>query len=468
MFKKILLLILVCFYHTVVFALDMQIPTAYVDKISALVMNAKTGKIVYSHDANTPRLVASNMKLVTTAVALDKLPTNFRWHTQLAYTGSIESRAFIADDLPAGKNLNGNLYLIGGGDPTLDDKAIEQILRRLKQLKINTIDGDIIIDNSIFNSKPTYSMLKEEHYDSDTVLPEGIIINGNLSRFQLSINDNVVSLNSNLYKYSIINKLNVDKKIPSCEHLYDLVETELDKQSVILSGSVSPKCDGEILSYNMLTTQDYTTMVLKRALNKLGIRYTGEFIYKKAPLATHLIYDYSSPSLEDVLTKMNQYSINLSAETILLSLGAYTTNNNDTYKQSKQVYLEYMQTNDLLNSKFELENAAGLSRNEYMSPTNLAHLLWTIAHSSSYKNFRATLPIAGQNGTLKYHFVNFGKQVRFKTGTLNDTSSYAGYFYAKNGTPYIVVITANGIDTNDKTQMLHFNSWVNSLLVKLN
>ena len=468
MFKKVLLLALALFYYNAGFALSMQIPVAYTDKISALIINAQTGKVVYSHDADRPRLVASNMKLVTTAVALDKLQPNFHWHTQLAYTGRIESKVLIADDLPANKNLNGNLYLIGGGDPTLDDNALKQILSQLKRLKVNVINGDIIIDNSIFNSKPVYSMLKEEHYDSDTVLPEGLIINGNLTRFQLDISNDKVSIENNLYQYNIINKLNLDKSITSCDHLYDQVDSNLKDKTITLSGNISPQCDGKILSYNMLDNKEYTAMAIRRALNSLSIKYTGEFVYAKAPQEINLIYDYSSPSLANILTKMNQYSINLSAETILLSLGAYTTNNSNTYEQGKQVYLKYMQTNNLLNPKFKLENGAGLSRDEYMTATSLSHLLWITAHSPLYKNVQATLPVAGENGTLKYRFVNFSKQVHFKTGTLNDTSSYAGYFYAKNGSKYIVVVTANDIDTNDKEQMLQFDSWINSLLSKLN
>lgn len=165
---------------------------------------------------------------------------------------------------------------------------------------------------------------------------------------------------------------------------------------------------------------------------------------------------------------MNRYSINISAETILLSLGAYLTANKDSYLDATQIYLDYMQENDLINPMFKLENGAGLSRTEYMTAGAMAHLLFLANNSKVQASFEKTLPRASQDGTLKWKFRQFGKRVQFKTGTLNDTSSYSGYFYAKNGRKYIIVAIANNIDTNNNQDVMSFDSWVNSLLNRLN
>src|SRR3990167_8807718 len=101
--------LLVLFSSSSSYALNVAIPSDYQDKISAVVINAQTGKTVYSYNNHIPRLVASNVKLVTTLAALNQLHADFHWHTKLSYSGTI-----TADGV-----LDGNIYLVGGGDPTL-------------------------------------------------------------------------------------------------------------------------------------------------------------------------------------------------------------------------------------------------------------------------------------------------------------------------------------------------------------
>ncbi|MDQ5921407.1 MAG: hypothetical protein QG673_1465 [Pseudomonadota bacterium] len=431
------------------------IPKSLVHNISAIVMNNQTQDIVYQYDSSTPRLVASNMKLITAAAALQELHPDFHWHTKLYYTGSIDNGT-----------LNGNLYIVGGGDPTFDERALREILGKLKDMQIHTIKGDLIIDNTIFNSLPTYSMLKVENYDIDTTLPNGFMVDSDISQFIIHINKkHKITINSNLYQYSIINKLSLNRSLKACPDLSKMVSFK--NKNIVFAGKISPTCNNIKLEFNLLPHEDYVLMALSQALNDLSLSFSGRLKYAKftdKDNSAKLVYDYSSQSLEDALIYMNHYSVNLIAETSLLSLGAYTTSNNDTYKQAKQVYTDYMQKNNLLNNKFKAENGAGLSRTEYMSADNMAHLLWLMAHSANSVNFENTLPRAGEEGTLKHNFTNFGDKVRFKTGTLNDTRAYSGYFYAKDGTKYIVVVITNNVNANDSNFNHMLDNWVSKLL----
>lgn len=74
-----------------------------------VVYDPKTKKIISSYNENMPLVPASTTKLLTTETALNLLGENYRWMTQLEYSGQVDENGV----------LNGNLYIIGSGDPSL-------------------------------------------------------------------------------------------------------------------------------------------------------------------------------------------------------------------------------------------------------------------------------------------------------------------------------------------------------------
>jgi D-alanyl-D-alanine carboxypeptidase/D-alanyl-D-alanine-endopeptidase (penicillin-binding protein 4) len=452
--KLIKLGVLGVFLVNSTYGMNLTIPKSLQNNMSVMVIDTKTTKVVYEHLPNTPRLIASNMKLITTAVGLEQLHPDFKWHTKLFYKGSINNGV-----------LEGDLYILGGGDPTLDDRALNEIFSNLYKLGIKKISGNLVIDNTIFNSLPTYSMLKVENYDIDTVFPDGLIVDANKTIFNIHVKANTTNIDSNLYGYNINNQLNVDPNQNICSHLSHQVSFK--KSTVTFSGKISRACNNQKLEFNMIDTKSYTKMALSRTLNNLSIELKGNIVYQNMPDKAILIYDYSSQTLEDAMVYMNHYSVNIIAETVFLSLGAFTTNNENTSKNSKDIYYSFMKKLNMLNPNFRLENGAGLSRTESVTATGMANLLKYENNSQYATIFEKTLPQSGLEGSLKNNFTKFGHRAKFKTGTLNDTHAYSGYFLSRHGSKYIVVAIANNINTNSSAQMNRFNSFVTKLLDKL-
>jgi len=428
------IIILLVLYFNQSFAVIPKVPRQFSRNSSMLIMNANTGKIIYSYKADVPRLIASNMKLITTAVALNTLGPDFHWQTKIGYTGTIKN-----------DTLNGNLYIIGGGDPTFDSRALNEIFNHIAPIK--HINGNIIIDNTIFNQLPTFSMLKIDKYDFDTVLPSGFIVDANKTIFNFNIKHNKVTISSNLYGYKIINSLK-DKDI-------------------YFNGSIAPQCNNSKLELNMLPYDKYTEMTIERTLNNFAITVHGMITFEKSPSQINVLYDYKSQSLEDALIYMNHYSVNLIAMTTMLSTGTFLQNNLHNYLTAQQVFHDYLAQNHLLNSKFNLENGAGLSRKEYVTATNMSDLLFLVAKSSQNNNFEKTLPQSNESGTLENSFRSFGSRAHFKTGTLNDTRAYSGYYYTKKGNKYIVVVIANNINANNTKVISNLDNWIASILKTL-
>ncbi|MCB1959314.1 MAG: D-alanyl-D-alanine carboxypeptidase, partial [Rhodocyclaceae bacterium] len=90
-----------------------------------------------THNPDTPMNPASVMKLVTAFAALDRLGPAYYWTTRLAMDGQIK-----------GDTLEGNLYLIGGGDPVFTHADLWKLLRQLRGLGVARINGDIVLDDS--------------------------------------------------------------------------------------------------------------------------------------------------------------------------------------------------------------------------------------------------------------------------------------------------------------------------------
>ncbi|MGC3858510.1 D-alanyl-D-alanine carboxypeptidase, partial [Enterococcus faecalis] len=76
--------------------------------VSLLVRDARSGATLYQHNPRTRLVPASNLKLLTTAAAMDVLGPQYRFSTQL-----------LSNGIRQGDRLTGNLYLRGLGDPTI-------------------------------------------------------------------------------------------------------------------------------------------------------------------------------------------------------------------------------------------------------------------------------------------------------------------------------------------------------------
>jgi len=91
-----------------------------------------------SLNAEQPMNPASVMKLVTAFAAFEQLGPAHTWSTQLASSATV-SKGVLA----------GDVYLVGGADPVLDQERVGKLLRRLRGLGIERISGDIVLDASV-------------------------------------------------------------------------------------------------------------------------------------------------------------------------------------------------------------------------------------------------------------------------------------------------------------------------------
>ena len=158
---------------------DPSVVTALVDKgmadtalgpdVSGLIIDADTGKVLFDKDSEKLQTPASTIKLVTGAVALHRLGTQFRFHTPVIQDGS-------------------NLYLVGMGDPTLrsivpsDWKAhppgaskppsLDELAKlTAKALAASSEKFSVYLDDSFFDGPTAAKSWPTEYVTSGEVAP---------------------------------------------------------------------------------------------------------------------------------------------------------------------------------------------------------------------------------------------------------------------------------------------------------
>jgi len=108
----------------------------------ALVRHLDTGDTLYARRADSPRVPASVEKLFTTSTAL----------LRYGPAGTLTTRVAM-DGLVIGGVLRGDLYLIGGGDPTLGAAALRVLAEQVRERGITRIEGRVYGDESLFDSR---------------------------------------------------------------------------------------------------------------------------------------------------------------------------------------------------------------------------------------------------------------------------------------------------------------------------
>ncbi|MDP9961011.1 D-alanyl-D-alanine carboxypeptidase/D-alanyl-D-alanine endopeptidase [Chryseobacterium lathyri] len=384
-----------------------------------VVYDPKTKKVISSYNENTPLVPASTTKLLTTETALSLLGENYRWMTQLEYSGTIDENGV----------LNGNLYLIGSGDPSLGtNKAgawsyrdiISDFIGGLSREGIRKVNGDIIIQTALFK--------------------------GNITRLP----ENVVWLENNNYYLPVgttreINPAN-EKLIMKKSGLVS------DKKYFYMSPYANQmvyadKYEGDgILTTKLPDAPAYLANTLRTTLVKSGIGISGKVTPRMTdavPESRKLVSAYKSPTLGDIVFYTNQHSDNSLAEALLKTVG-FQKMGDQTSESGRMVVTNHLKEESFDMMGLNYMDGSGLSRSNNVTPISQVKFLTSLMDEKYYKTYFTSLPVGGQSGTLKRMFIGTGNgQVFAKTGTLNKVKTLAGYLKTNSGKTLVFSLMVN-------------------------
>lgn len=403
------------------------------------------GDVRLRHQAGEPVNPASVMKVVTSYAALDLLGSTHTWTTRFLTDGVIDNGA-----------LRGNLYVRGGGDPKLVIERLQEAYAALQAQGVNVILGDLVLDHSAFDLPE----IDPGAFDGEALRPYNASPDALLFNFKsviLKFQPDPAAGVARVVSEPPMAGLAIDATVPlapgRCSDWRGGLGARFDDPDSIRFTGRYPAACGELawpVAYQQPGT--YAVRAFEGAWRAMGGLLTGQARSGLTPPQARLLHEARSLPLADILIDVNQWSNNVMAQQVFLSLGdvplapeaGAPAGRRSSFERARAVVGQWWQrTFGPKVAAPVLENGSGLSRVERITPEALAVLLRHAARHAQAQPFVQSLAVAGVSGTA----ARIARDPRspaygnafLKTGTLRDVTGLAGYVNAANGSRYAVV-----------------------------
>jgi D-alanyl-D-alanine carboxypeptidase/D-alanyl-D-alanine-endopeptidase (penicillin-binding protein 4) len=416
------------------------------------VYDIEAGRWIALHNADRFFVPASNLKLVVSAVALERLGPDFTYRTTVYATRPISSDG----------TLDGDLVLYGRGDPNLSGRhapsitsIFEWLADSLVKRGLKRVTGDLIADESHWDSE--YHHRDWSGFDQMWwyAAPVGA----------LGFNDNSIDVSIRPGPRAGVPPLIETQPQSSFYSLDNLAVTGASGTESTFDMKREPGSNrittfGELplderpnTAYvAVVGAADYSATTLRSVLVDRGVEIEGRVRTVSDPLASPVqsgdsiaLANHRSIPLARVLESINGRSQNWHAEQVLKTLGREVAGAG-TWKAGLEVERKTLAQLGMDTTAFLLRDASGLSPANLTTPRALAELLTTMRSRPDGDVFARTLSVAGQSGSLKGRFRGGAGQgrVRAKTGFIANVYALSGYMTTVSGREYAFSVFVNG------------------------
>ena len=412
-------------------------------QFGVMAISLTRGDTLFQHQAGTPLMPASTLKMLTSAAAFEEFGPQYRFSTDVLHDGTLG---------PDG-TLNGNVYLRGDGDPSLSGRymtggpeaPMNYLADQLVARGVKRITGEVIGDATAFD---------------DQRIPEGWLTRylqaGYAARVSgLSLNENLVWVTitpGNGAKLepatSAIPLVNNVRTVPGSGASLSI--RRQTNGAITVSGRIGSRSTPRRYVYVVEDPAPFATGALRAALIAKGITVDRGFRLGKTPPSATKLASLRSPTLDRMIAAMNRESINHFAELLLRNAARGEDRSKPGTVAESQALLRRFFSAKLNadTSKLQIADGSGLSTLDRVTPRAMTQMLG-YAHRADWGPwFHASLPVAGQSELLRRRMRGGGAQgnLHAKTGTTNDVVALGGYVTAMNGEVIAFTFIYNGRD----------------------
>jgi D-alanyl-D-alanine carboxypeptidase/D-alanyl-D-alanine-endopeptidase (penicillin-binding protein 4) len=404
--------------------------------VSILVSEAGSAQApLLSLHPDVPRNPASVMKLLTTQAALELLGANWSWSTPVYVDGVVRDGA-----------LHGNLVLQGRGDPALVVERLWLLLRRVQSLGIRHIRGDIVLDRSAFDVQPQ----DPGEFDGERLRPYNAAPDALLLNFKsvlMTFVPDAASQVAQVHYEPPLAGVQLQRTVPlaegACGNYRAALRAELDDARRIgFAGRYPADCGEKTWPLAYADADRYAERVIEGLWREMGGQLDGRVREGSAPAQLAPAFVFASPPLAEVVRTINKYSNNVMAQQLFLTL-SLQQQGRGSQAASRAIVREWWRQRFGAADEPVLSNGAGLSRSDRISARALQRLLQHIWASPLMPELLSSLPISGQDGTLKPERWRAQGVAHLKTGSLRDVAALAGIVHAESGRRYTLVALVN-------------------------
>jgi serine-type D-Ala-D-Ala carboxypeptidase/endopeptidase (penicillin-binding protein 4) len=363
------------------------------------------GDVVVDHHGDAEFIPASTQKVLVAAAALARLGPEFRYTTQ------VQASAAIGSD----GTVDGDLILVGGGDPVLStptfttrvwpdrpNTPLTALADQVAAAGVRRITGGILGDPTVFADEPLASGWLGRYFDQlDATLVSGLTVDAGR---KLSFRNG-----------SLIGEVAPDPAAEAAAALYTL----LSQRGIGIDGGVAAT--------------------------------------RTPPAGVTSLASVQSPPLRDLLRHTVQRSDNHVADAIYRSLGA--ADGDSTWVGSAQAALAALGILGLDWTGVVLADGSGLSRDNRLTPSFLAHLDLAMTQSSLADEWEGLMAVSGESGTLRRRLLGTlaERHMRGKTGSLRDVRSLSGAVVVsdeeRGARRYFFAVVGNDLDGTGKAAL---------------
>lgn len=393
-------------------------------RVGCAVVDIKTGKQLEGVNAASGQPPASVTKAVTALYALDALGPGFRFKTRLRATGPVENGV-----------LQGDLVLVGGGDPSLDTDGLADMAEQLKLQGVREVKGRFLIYGGVL---PFTRAIDEDQPDQVAYNPSvsGLNLNYNRVHFQWKRGnkDYTITMDARTAKYrpdvTVARMLVMDRKGP--------VYTYTDGGSFD-SWTVARKFLGKNGSrwLPVRKPEAYAGEVFGTLARSHGIVLPKPEVVADDP-GGRIVVTRQSELLPEILREMLKYSTNLTAELVGLMASKARLGQVAGIRASARE-MSYWARETLGMKAARLVDHSGLGGKSRLTAEAMALALARVHEAGALKPILKPIALKDAKGRkTKDHPV----KVAAKTGTLYFVSGLAGYMTAADGTEMAFAIFA--------------------------
>lgn len=404
-----------------------------------LIESLNDGRVLYERNSNLVFMPASNMKLIVSAAALDLLGPDHRIPTSLYISGRLTSEGV----------LEGDVIVVGRGDPVFKREHLQEMAAKIKSMGIKVIEGNIVGDDTWFDGQRLgwgWSWDNEPYYYSAQIsalnLDENVVDVWVRPGKKVGDPARVEVIPPTAYM-TVRNKC---KTVEAGSTKSPFVDRVRGKNVIRVTGAVPIDYEPESAE-EAITMEEPTLFACNTLIEMLqceGIKVKGRPVREKKPDGAKFVMVHHSPPISEMLTLLNKPSDNLIAECLLKYLGA-RLKGKGTVAAGEEVELDFLKKIGADPTAINIADGSGLSRLDYVSPSNIVTLLKYMYRHKHSKIYIDSLPIAGVDGTLRKRLKETAAEgnVRAKTGYISRVRSLSGFVTTKAGEPLVFSILMN-------------------------
>ena len=414
---------------------------------AVFVRSLDTGDVLFAHHGDRLMMPASTMKIITLAVAAERLGWDYFYETRLL------SAAAVVDGV-----LRGDLIVRGSGDPTINTRAgngtpaFDAWATTLLEAGITAIDGRVIGDDDLVeDATPGYGWSWDD-------LPYGYATPAGALHHRDNValltvrpgggagEDAMIEVGPPTSGVRVVNR--VETVSPDGET--ELTLKRMPDGGVEVLGAVPASAAPVYRTASVQNPTAFFVRALKQTLKMWGIDVSGDAVdldeidAAVVDDALRVLASHRSPPLSDIAGTLMGVSQNLYAETLLRTLDE--EGRPRSAEAGRDVMREVLESWGVDPSRVIIADGSGLSRYNYVTARTLVDVLQRMHDDPRHASpFLATLPVAAQSGTLATRLTGTAAagNVHAKTGSMSNVRALAGYVTSGDGNVLAFAVLAN-------------------------